>query len=117
MLLIVRSSGYPRNNSKDRAKPVVNAVNCIRYPAAAAAVPAFPFQDCVENILRVRRTSHYVQRAGMCLFLECAGSQEFLDVLFVSQGALTLGAEFPLVFFFGGFHSPNGDVGAERLIE
>src|ERR1700730_8078256 len=117
MLLIIRGSGDPGNDSKDGTKPVVNAVNSVRYPAAAAPVPAFPLQDCVENIFRIGRARHHIQSAGMLLFLERAGSQKFLHVLFVSQSALTLGAKFPLVLFFRGFHPSNGDIGAERLVE
>ena len=52
MLLVVGRAGDAGDDAEDRAEAVVHAVNCVRHPAAAAAVPAFAFQDRVEQTFR-----------------------------------------------------------------
>src|ERR1700731_930938 len=99
MLLIVGCSGDTGNDAKNGAEPVVDAVNCIGYPAAAAAMPAFPLQNRVESTLRVRRTGHDIQCPRMRSFFERTGSQKLLHVSFFGERTFPLGAEFLFMLF------------------
>ncbi len=52
MLLVIGRAGYAGDDAEDRAKAVIDSVNRVRHPAAAAAVPAFAFQNGVEQTFR-----------------------------------------------------------------
>ena len=52
MLLIIGRAGDAGDDAEDRAEAVVHAVNRVRHPAAAAAMPAFAFQNGVEQTFR-----------------------------------------------------------------
>ena len=92
MLLVVRCAGNAGNNAEDGAETVVHAVNCISDPAAAAAMPAFPFQDGIERGARSRRSGwrHGVEDAGVRFFFERGFVEKFQGVGIVCQGAFTL---------------------------
>ena len=117
MLRVVRGPGHAGNNSEDRAEAIVHTVNRVRHPTAAASMPAFAFQNCVEGTLGALRLRHRIQGAGVRFFFERACPQKILHILLVGQGALALGTELPLVFLLRRFHAANRDVGAERARE
>src|SRR5438105_12586051 len=117
MLLIARRARNTRDDSKDCAESVVDAVDCIRHPAATASVPAFAFQNCIEKRLAIWGAGHGIERACVCFFLQSTGAQEFLYILLARERAIALRRKLALVFFLSRLHSANGDVGAERARE
>src|SRR5437868_3582817 len=114
MLLIVRGAGHTGDDSEDGAEPVINAIDSIGHPAAAAPMPAFAFQNGVENGFWTRWRSHRLQNARMRFLFERACSQEFPYVGLTCEGTIPLLTEFPLVFFLSRFHAANGDLSTER---
>ena len=52
MLLVIGRPGDAGDDAEDRAESIVHPVDGVRHPAAAASVPAFAFQDRVEETLR-----------------------------------------------------------------
>ena len=115
MLLVVRRARNAGNNSENCAEPIICAVNRVRHPTTAPAMPAFAFQNCVRAPIWVRRR-HRIQGAGMRFFFERARAQEFLHIGFTGERAITLFAKFRFVFFFGRLHAANGDVGARHAV-
>src|SRR6202022_3892386 len=101
------------NNSEHGAQSVVHTVNCIRHPAAAASVPAFALQDCVQHRARAELRHHCLKCTSVCFFFQRAFTQEILNVMFVCERAVSLISKFSFVSFLGCFHSTNCDVGAE----
>ncbi len=116
MLLIVRRPGHAGHNSKNGAEPVVHAINRIRHPTAAAAVPAFAFKNRVEQGARTELRHHRLQSAGVRFFFERTLAQKIFHIVFVGQGSIALIAKFRFMFFFGCFHSANRNLGAKRAI-
>src|ERR1700686_1388877 len=111
MLLIVRGTRDAGDDAKDGAESVVHTVNRVGHPTAAASVPAFAFQDGVENTARSRgRRSHRVQDARMRFFLEGGFAQKLLRVGIVGESAFALGAITRFMAVFRRFHPANGDV-------
>src|SRR5438093_4386327 len=110
MLLIIRCAGYPRNNSKDRAKPIVCAVDRVGHPTAPAPMPAFALQDLVQRRARIHRRRHSAKRPRVSFFFKRAFSQKFLNILFASERALGLIVKFRFLLFFRRFHPPNRDL-------
>src|SRR5205807_6213477 len=117
MLLVIGRARDTGHDSKYSAKSIVNAIDGIGHPAAAAPVPTFAFQNRVEHGFWIRRRRHCLQGASMRLLLECAGSQEFPHIRFVGECTIALLAEFPLVLFLSCFHLADGNVCAERASE
>src|SRR5437016_2774200 len=99
MLLIVGRAGDAGNNSKDRAKSVVHAINSVCHPTAAAAMPALAFQNCVEDSAWAELRHHCLQSACVRFFFECAFAQKILYVVLARENTLTLVAELGFVFF------------------
>ena len=52
VLLVIGRAGHAGDDAEDCAQAVVHPVNCVRHPAAAAAMPAFAFQNRIEQALR-----------------------------------------------------------------
>src|SRR5438874_9649186 len=100
MLLIVGCARDTRYDSKHCAESIIHTINCVRHPAASASMPAFTFQDGVEHRTRTGLGSHCAQDSRMRFFLQRAFPQEFLDVLFARQGAISLIVKLRFVPFF-----------------
>src|SRR4051812_24636486 len=112
MLLIIRRPRYARDDAEDGAQSVIHAVDRIGNPTAAAAMPAFAFEDRVEERARAGRSSgrHRVEDASVRLLLERRFAKKLLRVRIACQRALALGAVTGLVPVFRRFHPANGDV-------
>ena len=116
MLLVVGRSRYAGDNAEDRAESVVHPINRIGHPTAAPSVPPFAFQNGIEQSARPRRGRHRVQGPGVGLFLQRAFPQKIPDIIFAGQSAVPLVAKLRFMFFFGGFHPPDGDIGAGDFV-
>ena len=69
MLLVVRRARHAGNNSEDGAESIVHAVDCVGHPTAAAAVPAFAFQNGVERAPSGPAAAPSCSRRARALFL------------------------------------------------
>src|SRR6266404_3980782 len=117
MLLVIGRARDAGHDSKYSAKSIVNAIDGIGHPAAAAPVPTFAFQNRVERGFGTWRCRHGLQGASMRFLLERACSQEFPHVRLVGECPIALLAEFSLVLFLSRFHPADGNVRAERASE
>src|SRR5947208_7337834 len=108
MLLVIGRACDAGDDSKYSAKSIVNAIDSIGHPTAAAPVTTFAFQNRVEHGFWTRRRRHGLQGASVRLLLECACSQEFPHIRFVSECTIALLTEFPLVLFLSRFHAADG---------
>src|SRR5262249_52087434 len=90
MLLIVRRAGDAGNDSEHRAESIVYAINRIRNPTAAATMPAFAFENCVERRARAELRGQIVQHPRVRFFLESTLAQEILHVGFAGKNVVAL---------------------------
>src|SRR3954471_12587985 len=112
MLLIVRRAGYTRDDAEHGAESVVHAVNRVRNPAAASAVPAFALQNGVERSARSGGSGGGpgVENAGVSFFLERGFAEKFLGVGIAGERAFALGTVTRFMPVFRGLHPANSDV-------
>ena len=74
-------------------------------------MPAFAFQDSIENTSRTRRgRCHRVEDARVRFFLEGGFAQKLLRVRIVGESAFALGAITRFMAIFRRFHPTNGHV-------
>src|SRR5215471_644628 len=117
MLLVVRRAGDAGNNSEHRAESVVYAVNRVCDPTAAAPVPAFAFENCVERRAWAKLRGQIVQHSRVRFFFERALAQKILHVGFARENVVALMAKFRFMSIFGRFHAPDRDLRTGGAIE